>query len=87
MDLHLRKRAIDNKLPLTRYEHLVKSKVSIAEISRNVVLNETIDLGGRLLMVLYTPYLLKIQFLFDKESAIYFQVIFCTLENYMISAK
>jgi len=55
---HLRKRAIDNKLPLTRFEHLGEVEgYSLPElkISEWLTPNETIDLGNRRLLVLYTP--------------------------------
>ena len=55
---HLRKRATDNKLPLTRFEHLGEVEgYSLPElkISEWLTPNETIDLGNRRLLVLYTP--------------------------------
>ena len=55
---HLRARAADNKLPLTRFEHLGEVEgYSLPElkISEWLPPNETIDLGNRLLLVLYTP--------------------------------
>ena len=55
---HLRKRATDNKLPLTRFEHLGEVEgYSLPElnISEWLTPNETIDLGNRPLLVLYTP--------------------------------
>jgi glyoxylase-like metal-dependent hydrolase (beta-lactamase superfamily II) len=55
---HLRNRAIDNKLSLTRFEHLGEVEgYSLPElkISEWLTPNETIDLGNRILLVLYTP--------------------------------
>jgi len=55
---HLRKRAPDNKLPLTRFEHLGEVEgYSLPElkISEWLSPNETIDLGNRILLVVYTP--------------------------------
>ena len=73
---HLRKRAIDNKLPLTRYEHLGEVEgypLPEIKVSEWLAPNETIDLGGRLLMVLYTPGHTEDSIsLFDKESGYLF---------------
>ena len=73
---HLRKRAIDNKLPLTRYEHLGEVEgypLLELKVSEWLAPNETIDLGGRLLMVLYTPGHTEDSIsLFDKESGYLF---------------
>ena len=73
---HLRKRAIDNKLPLTRYEHLGEVEgypLPELKVSEWLAPNETIDLGGRLLMVLYTPGHTEDSIsLFDKESGYLF---------------
>ena len=55
---HLRRRATDNTLPLTRFEHLGEVEgYALPEIliSEWLVPNETIDLGNRPLLVLYTP--------------------------------
>ena len=55
---HLRQRATDNRLPLTRLEHLGEVEgYALPEIliSEWLVPNETIDLGNRPLLVLYTP--------------------------------
>ena len=73
---HLRKRAIENKLPLTRYEHLGEVEgypLPEIKVSEWLAPNETIDLGGRLLMVLYTPGHTEDSIsLFDKESGYLF---------------
>jgi glyoxylase-like metal-dependent hydrolase (beta-lactamase superfamily II) len=55
---HLRRRATDNKLRLTRFEHLGEVEgypLPELKISEWLTPNETIDLGDRLLLVLYTP--------------------------------
>ena len=73
---HLRKRATDNKLPLTRFEHLGELEgYSLPElkISEWLTPNETIDLGDRLLLVLYTPGHTNDSIsLFDQESGYLF---------------
>ena len=73
---HLRKRATDNKLPLTRFEHLGEVEgYSLPElkISEWLIPNETIDLGDRLLLVLYTPGHTQDSIsLFDKEAGYLF---------------
>jgi len=73
---HLRKRATDNKLPLTRFEHLGEVEgYSLPElkISEWLIPNETIDLGDRLLLVLYTPGHTQDSIsLFDQEAGYLF---------------
>ena len=73
---HLRKRATDNKLPLTRFEHLGEVEgYSLPElkISEWLTPNETIDLGDRLLLVLYTPGHTQDSIsLFDQETGYLF---------------
>ena len=73
---HLRKRAADNKLPLTRFEHLGEVEgYSLPElkISEWLTPNETIDLGDRLLLVLYTPGHTQDSIsLFDQETGYLF---------------
>ena len=73
---HLRKRATDNKLALTRFEHLGEVEgYSLPElkISEWLAPNETIDLGNRLLLVLYTPGHTQDSIsLFDQEAGYLF---------------
>jgi hydroxyacylglutathione hydrolase len=55
---HLRARAENNKLQLTRFEHLGEVEgypLPELTVSEWLAPNETIDLGGRSLRVLYTP--------------------------------
>ena len=73
---HLRSRATNNRLPLTRFEHLGEVEgYSLPElkISEWLSPNETIDLGNRLLLVLYTPGHTEDSIsLFDQESGYLF---------------
>ena len=73
---HLRKRATDDKLSLTRFEHLGEVEgYSLPElkISEWLTPNETIDLGNRLLLVLYTPGHTNDSIsLFDQEASYLF---------------
>ena len=73
---HLRKRATDNKLPLTRFEHLGEVEgfpLPELKISEWLSPNETIDLGDRFLLVLYTPGHTQDSIsLFDKEAGYLF---------------
>jgi len=84
---HLRKRATDNKLPLTRFEHLGEVEgYSLPElkISEWLIPNETIDLGDRLLWFSIHPDILKTLFLFlIKRLVTCFQEIFYILDNCM----
>ena len=73
---HLRKRVTDNKLLLTRFEHLGEmegySQPEI-KISEWLTPNETIDLGNRRLLVLYTPGHTNDSIsLFDREAGYLF---------------
>lgn len=55
---HLRQRVINDRLPLTRYEHLGELEgYSLPEfrVSEWLTPNESIDLGNRQLLVLFTP--------------------------------
>jgi hydroxyacylglutathione hydrolase len=73
---HLRQRAVDNRLSLTRLEHLGEVEgYGLPElmISEWLVPNETIDLGNRPLLVLYTPGHTEDSIsLFDQESGYLF---------------
>jgi hydroxyacylglutathione hydrolase len=55
---HLKSRAVDNALALTRFEHLGEVEgfgPAVIRVDQWLSPNEVIDLGGRLLRVLYTP--------------------------------
>ena len=73
---HLRKRATDNKLPITRIEHLGEVEgysLPALKISEWLSPNETIDLGDRFLLVLYTPGHTQDSIsLFDEEAGYLF---------------